>query len=77
MLSLWAFKTESLSVEEAANEALKEISKLSADIGIPSGLIELGVKEEHLDKLAENALKDACGLTNPRVATHEDIVGIF
>ena len=30
-----------------------------------------------LDVLATNALKDACGLTNPRQATHAEIVAIF
>jgi alcohol dehydrogenase len=27
--------------------------------------------------MAENAKKDACQLTNPRLATHEEIVQIF
>ncbi|XLM22897.1 hypothetical protein MKD33_12630, partial [Chromobacterium piscinae] len=27
--------------------------------------------------LADNALKDACGLTNPRKASHEEICAIF
>lgn len=27
--------------------------------------------------LAANALKDACGFTNPRPATHDEIVGLF
>jgi len=68
---------EGLSVIEAADLALESIKRLSQDVGIPSGLKELGVKEEDLPILAENALKDACGLTNPRVATKEDIIQIF
>lgn len=68
---------EGLSVREAADKALAAIKKLSADIGIPAGLTELGVKEEDLKIMAENAMKDACSFTNPRVATLEDVIGIF
>ena len=68
---------EGLSVIEAADLAMKSIKRLSQDVGIPSGLRELGVKEEDLPTLADNALKDACGLTNPRIATKDDIVQIY
>ncbi|RLD16055.1 L-threonine dehydrogenase [candidate division KSB1 bacterium] len=68
---------EGLSTMEAADVALEAIQRLSQDIGIPSGLKELGVKEEDLPILAENAMKDACGLTNPRKATKEEIIQIF
>ena len=44
---------------------------------VMDGLISLGVKRKDFDILAANALNDACGLTNPRKATHEDIVEIF
>lgn len=63
--------------EEGSKAAIEAIKKLSVDIGIPSGIKELGAKEEDFDTLAGNALKDACGLTNPKQATHEEIVNIF
>jgi alcohol dehydrogenase len=66
-----------LSARAAADVALAAIEKLSADIGIPSGLTELGVKEEDLKVMAENAMKDACMLTNPRTATLDEVIGIF
>ncbi|MFP4346738.1 MAG: iron-containing alcohol dehydrogenase [Thermodesulfobacteriota bacterium] len=66
-----------LSKREAADKALESIKKLSADVGIPSGLEELGVKEEDLPTMAENAQKDACGLTNPRCPTLEDVIQIY
>lgn len=66
-----------MTPDHATEAAIMAITQLSKDIGIPSGLIELGVKDEHLDELAANALKDACGLTNPRPATHKEIVDIF
>ncbi|MHB8172596.1 MAG: iron-containing alcohol dehydrogenase [Thermincolia bacterium] len=68
---------EGLSVRDAADKALAAIKKLSTDIGIPSGLRELNVKEEDFKLMAENAMKDACSFTNPRVATLDDVIGIF
>jgi alcohol dehydrogenase len=50
---------------------------LAKDVGIPAGLLDLKVKEQDFDTLAANALKDACGFTNPIQATHEQIVAIF
>ena len=66
-----------LSAEEGAKAALAAIRTLSKDINIPSGLAELGAKKEDVPTLATNALKDACGLTNPRPATQEEIEAIF
>jgi alcohol dehydrogenase len=66
-----------LDAASGAKAALAAIRALSQDIGIPSGLTGLGVKEADIPTLAQNALKDACGLTNPRPATQAEIEGIF
>ena len=66
-----------LSPRAAADKALEAIKKLSADVGIPTGLKELGVKEKDLKTMAENAQKDACGLTNPRCPTLDDVIKIY
>lgn len=66
-----------MSDKEGAEAAIAAIRKLSKDVNIPGGFRELGVKEEDFDILAENALKDACCGTNPRVASHEEIKGIL
>ncbi len=67
-----------LTVEQAAAAALAAIRQLSADIGIPAGLKDLkGFKESDISTLASNALKDACGFTNPKQATQEEIENIF
>ncbi len=62
---------------QGAEVCIQTISKLAADVNIPAGLSELNVKEEDLPTLATNALKDACGFTNPVQASHEEIVAIF
>lgn len=68
---------DGLSAREAAEKALSAIEKLSADIGIPSGLTALGVKEADLEIMAGNAMKDACSFTNPRIATLQDVIQIY
>lgn len=66
-----------MSDEQGARAAIKVIKDLSIEIGIPNGLKELGAKEKDVDILTENALKDACGLTNPKQASHEEIKQIY
>ncbi|CCW29484.1 L-threonine dehydrogenase [Xenorhabdus nematophila] len=63
--------------EKGAEACIQAISQLAADVNIPAGLSELNVKEEDLPILATNALKDACGFTNPIQASHEEIISIF
>lgn len=69
--------TSDMSDEEGAKACIEAIRKLSRDIDIPEGLKGLGVKVEDFDTLADNALKDACGLTNPIKATHQDVKNIL
>lgn len=66
-----------LSDQDGAQKAIDLIKELSKDVGIPSGLKELNVSPDSFDELTKNALKDACGATNPKQATHEEIVAIF
>jgi alcohol dehydrogenase len=68
---------EGLSTRDAAEKAIDAIKTLSKDIGIPTGLSALGVKEKDLRTMAENAQKDACGLTNPRCPSLEDVINIY
>ncbi|MBR7631220.1 L-threonine dehydrogenase [Aeromonas popoffii] len=63
--------------EQGAAAAIKAIKQLALDVKIPAGLAQLGVKADDFDTLASNALKDACGFTNPKQASHEEIVAIF
>lgn len=74
---LMGVNTAGLTITEAAYAAIDAIRELSASIGIPSSLSELGVKEQDLSVMSENAQKDACMLTNPRKATHAQVVSIF
>ena len=66
-----------LSAEEGAQAAIAAIRTLAKDVDIPAGLRDLGVKLADIPILATNALKDACGLTNPRKADQGQIEEIF
>ncbi|AXK56114.1 MULTISPECIES: L-threonine dehydrogenase [Pseudomonas] len=65
------------SPEEGAQAAIAAIRALARDVEIPAGLRELGAKLQDIPLLAANALKDACGLTNPRPADQRQIEEIF
>ena len=66
-----------LSPEEGAQAAIAAIRTLAKDVDIPAGLRDLGAKVEDIPLLATNALKDACGFTNPRKADQAQIEEIF
>ncbi len=74
---------DGLSPRAAADAFLDAIRLLSADIGIPTGLVELGkrygkdVKASDIPTMTANAQKDACGLTNPRCPTDKDVAAIY
>jgi len=68
---------EGFSVRDAAEKVLTAIEKLSTDVGIPKGLASLGVKQEDIKLMSENAMKDATSFTNPRIATLDDVMQIF
>ena len=69
--------TSSMSIEEARKVAIEAVRKLSADVGIPQTLSEIGAKEDDLQKLAEMSMVDACTPGNPKDPTIEDIKAIY
>ena len=58
-------------------DVIAAIQKLAALVGIPKTLRELGVKEADFPTLADNAMKDVCGLTNPVQPNKAEVIGIF
>jgi 1,3-propanediol dehydrogenase len=69
--------TSGLSVMEAAEKAIDSLFKLSSDIGIPKSLEEAGIKEEDIELMSENALKDGNAFSNPRKGNEKDVENIF
>lgn len=70
-------ETNGLTPEQGSDAAIAGIVSLARAIDIPVGLAVLGAREEDIPTLAANALKDACGLTNPRPANQAEIEAIF
>lgn len=64
------------TVEEAAKMAIDEVCRISKAVNIPS-LRESAFRVEDVEKLAEQALKDACTGANPKPVTKEDIIAIY
>ena len=67
--------TTNMSQDEYRNAAIAAVRKLGSDVGVPTYCEE--IREEDLDVLASDALKDACYPGNPREATHEQVVELF
>ncbi|RCW62741.1 lactaldehyde reductase [Saliterribacillus persicus] len=70
-------EVEGKTDEQCAEEAIQAIIQLAQEVGIPAKLSELGVNEVDLDKLANNAMKDACAPGNPFQPTKEEVIDMF
>ena len=68
---------DGLSTREAAEKAIAKIEQMAKDLGIPSGFAELGAKEEDIETLATNAMKDATAATNPRKPKLQEVMQII
>ncbi len=69
--------TTGMTPEEAAQAAVDAVQALSIRVGIPQHLSDLGITEEHIPALAEQAFTDVCTPGNPRDVTMEDIITLY
>ncbi|MDB5900961.1 MAG: Alcohol dehydrogenase (Aldehyde reductase)-like protein [Ramlibacter sp.] len=56
----------------SAADIPEAIRSMSARLGLPVGLAEMGVRREDFGKIIDGAMADHCHKTNPREATRED-----
>lgn len=68
---------DALSRMEAAGRAVSAVRSLARDIGIPSGLGEYGLREEHVRPVVDEAMKSGNVPVNPRRACAEDLARIL
>lgn len=66
-----------LGAEPAKRACGNAVRALRKAVGLPSGLLEVGVKEEQLERLADKALADACHRSNPRPCTRDDLLALY
>ena len=53
------------------------VSAMNAEIGLPSGLGDMGVEEENIPELVAYSMKDLSAATNPRGATEDGFEAII
>lgn len=66
-----------LSDEEAVDKVVEAVKELSKKLGIPQTLREIGIPQEMITSLANQAINDPCTPGNPRDVTVEDIISIY
>ncbi|RRJ62218.1 lactaldehyde reductase [Paenibacillus oralis] len=69
--------TEQMSIEEARSAAVAAVRQLSEDVGIPSRLREVGVREGDIPALARSAFEDVCTGGNPRETSVAEIEELY
>lgn len=69
--------TKGMSEDEAADAAIAAVKKLALAIGIPQHLRDIGIKEESLQQLAEDAFIDPCTGGNPKKTSVAEILEIY
>lgn len=70
-------KFEQMSKALNTNDVNQFLFDLKDKLQLPSGLKDLGVKEENLEDLTELALNDFCLPANPKNAQAKDIMNIY
>ncbi|MGN0230208.1 MAG: lactaldehyde reductase [Muribaculaceae bacterium] len=68
---------EGMTKAEAAQAACDAVRTLAIEVGIPQHLSEIGIKEEDIEALADQAIADVCTPGNPRQVTRADIVELY
>ena len=61
----------------ASDDAASALADIRAAIGLPNGLEAAGVEEAKLDKLADEAIADACHASNPRPTSRADLYRLY
>jgi alcohol dehydrogenase class IV len=74
--SIFGEKIDHLSEREAAERSAIAIRNLKVDVGITQTLSDYGLKEEHLDFIAEESMLSGNVAVNPRKPTLEDLKNI-
>ena len=69
--------TSQLNDKGAALLAVELIRKLSVEVGIPSGLAELGIKDSDISFWIDKAMADVCMGGNPRQLSSEEVTMLY
>ena len=70
-------KVEGMNEREAALKSVEKVKELMKILKLPSGLQEVGIKEEDIPVLVKDTLKMGALSTNPRPVKEEDLINLF
>ena len=68
---------ENLSDKEAVEKVVDAVADLSKKVKIPQTLREIGIPEEMIPALANQAINDPCTPGNPRDVSVDDLISIY
>ncbi len=68
---------EGCSVQEGAARAAQAVQRLADAVGIPRSLSECGLREHHVSRVVEEAMKSGNVVVNPRRTTSEQLADIL
>lgn len=68
---------EGYSPQEAAWKAIQAVRSLAKDVRISERFSDLGMQQQHIPILSEEALADACMITNPRDLSMDDVKDLY
>ncbi len=63
--------------EETGETLIKHLFELNEKLGLPTTLSPIGVKEEHIEELADLAFADFCHPNNPKPVSREDFKALY
>jgi alcohol dehydrogenase len=69
--------TGGLVLEECKHHLLDRLVRLAGEVGAVTSLAELGLTRDQIPIMAARAKIDPCLATNPRLATLEDLEGLY
>ena len=69
--------TSGMSKEDMAHAAIAKIHALNIELGMPDGLGDAGLKQQHIPKLAKDAMLDHCYKVNPRPCSEADMNQLY
>ena len=60
-----------------AGRAASAVAQLANDIGIPKGLSQFGLTEQHVPDVIDEAMKSGNVVVNPRATSKEELAAIL
>ena len=70
-------RTENLDEKAAALRGIEAVRELTADVGLPTRLQQVGVKPDDFPAMARQALEDPTIQTNPRSVSYQNVIDIL